>query len=262
MPRRIIRDIIAGRGAVAGSRDMTVRTASRLMADKRIGALLVLENDRIAGIFTERDALNKVLAGNLDLQSAAARVREIGHLVGAQVELGRVRALAIHHPRSRTGRYLTLSGGVVTTVPPRNLGCEALLEAAGATVGEVLDDAFRRHPDLQIRLVDEAGVVRSILSKLEVPVSNLSRAVDAAISRLPVVQGAAVSGSYLSNDLKAVLDAAPEAAARRRRLCDFLASLTDASATRLYRRLTVFSTASPKCVTVVIACMTGMRKAE
>lgn len=39
-----------------------------------------------------------------------------------------------------------------------------MLEVAGATVGEVLDDAFRRHPDLQIRLVDEAGVVRSHLA--------------------------------------------------------------------------------------------------
>ena len=29
---------------------------------------------------------------------------------------GRVRALAIHHPRSRTGRYLTVSVGVVTAV--------------------------------------------------------------------------------------------------------------------------------------------------
>ena len=36
---------------------------------------------------------------------------------------------------------------------------------------------------------------------------------------------------------EAVLDAAPDEAARGRRLCDFLASLTDASATRLYRRL-------------------------
>ncbi|MCU0280695.1 MAG: MoaD/ThiS family protein [Acidimicrobiia bacterium] len=46
----------------------------------------------------------------------------------------------------------------------RYAGGEAVLEAAGAMVGEVLDDAFRRHPDLQIRLVDEAGVVRSHLA--------------------------------------------------------------------------------------------------
>ena len=43
---------------------------------------------------------------------------------------GRIRALAIHHPRSRTGRYLTVSVGVVTSVPPRDRGSDALLEAA------------------------------------------------------------------------------------------------------------------------------------
>jgi diguanylate cyclase (GGDEF)-like protein len=43
---------------------------------------------------------------------------------------GRVRALAIHHPRSRTGRFLTVSVGVVTVVPPRDRPCEVLLDAA------------------------------------------------------------------------------------------------------------------------------------
>ena len=46
----------------------------------------------------------------------------------------RVRALAIHHPRSRTGRYLTVSVGVVTAVASRTRGCEALLEAAQAAL--------------------------------------------------------------------------------------------------------------------------------
>lgn len=48
----------------------------------------------------------------------------------AEVILGRIRALAIHHPRSRAGRFLTMSAGVVSVVPPRDRGCEALLEAA------------------------------------------------------------------------------------------------------------------------------------
>jgi diguanylate cyclase (GGDEF)-like protein len=43
---------------------------------------------------------------------------------------GRIRALAIHHPRSRTGRYLTVSVGVVTVVPPRDRGSDALIGAA------------------------------------------------------------------------------------------------------------------------------------
>jgi diguanylate cyclase (GGDEF)-like protein len=44
--------------------------------------------------------------------------------------LARVRQLAIHHPRSRIGRYLTMSAGVVSAVPPRGRDCEILLEAA------------------------------------------------------------------------------------------------------------------------------------
>ena len=47
---------------------------------------------------------------------------------------GRVRALAIHHPRSRTGRYLTVSAGVVTAVAGREQGCDALLAAAQAAL--------------------------------------------------------------------------------------------------------------------------------
>lgn len=41
----------------------------------------------------------------------------------------RVRSLSIHHPRSPTGRYLTVSAGVVTATPARELGSEALLHA-------------------------------------------------------------------------------------------------------------------------------------
>ena len=66
MPNRIISSIIAGQSVVTASKETTVRAACSLMAQKKIGALLVVENNRIAGIFTERDALNKVLAGNMD----------------------------------------------------------------------------------------------------------------------------------------------------------------------------------------------------
>ncbi len=44
--------------------------------------------------------------------------------------ISRVRSLAIHHPRSNIGRYLTLSAGVVTVAPPRDKPCEFILEAA------------------------------------------------------------------------------------------------------------------------------------
>lgn len=66
MPRRMISDVLEGRPLITARPDMTVRAASRLMAERRIGALLILSGGDIAGIFTERDALNKVLAAGLD----------------------------------------------------------------------------------------------------------------------------------------------------------------------------------------------------
>lgn len=71
MPRRMLSDILVGRSLVTASKEMTVRAASKLMVEKKIGALLVVENGRIAGIFTERDALNKVLAVSLDPDTTA-----------------------------------------------------------------------------------------------------------------------------------------------------------------------------------------------
>jgi predicted transcriptional regulator len=38
----------------------------RTMSTKKIGALVVLDGERLVGIFTERDALNKVLAAGLE----------------------------------------------------------------------------------------------------------------------------------------------------------------------------------------------------
>lgn len=66
MPVRMINEVIAGRPLVTAAGDMTVRAACRLMTENRIGALLILEDKRIAGIFTERDVLNKILSAGLD----------------------------------------------------------------------------------------------------------------------------------------------------------------------------------------------------
>ncbi len=66
MPRRMISEVIAGQVLLTVGPDASVRAAARMMAEKHVGAVLVLEAGRLAGIFTERDALNKVLAAGLD----------------------------------------------------------------------------------------------------------------------------------------------------------------------------------------------------
>lgn len=66
MPKRMISEMLNGRSLITASKDMTVRAACRQMTDRKVGALLVVDNNRIAGIFTERDALNKILSAGLD----------------------------------------------------------------------------------------------------------------------------------------------------------------------------------------------------
>ena len=49
----------------------TVQEAVGMMNSRKIGCLVVLENDRLAGIFTERDVLTRVVAGGLDPRSCS-----------------------------------------------------------------------------------------------------------------------------------------------------------------------------------------------
>jgi CBS domain-containing protein len=59
---RPVRRIIEDQQPVTATAEMTVAAASRLMKQKCIGAILVVDNGRLAGIFTERDALFRVIA--------------------------------------------------------------------------------------------------------------------------------------------------------------------------------------------------------
>jgi CBS domain-containing protein len=66
MPNRPIRQIIRRNKLVTASENTTVAEAARLMTEARVGAILVLRKEKLVGIFTERDALNRVLAVGLD----------------------------------------------------------------------------------------------------------------------------------------------------------------------------------------------------
>jgi CBS domain-containing protein len=46
--------------------DVSVTECVRLMNEKQIGAMLVIENESLLGIFTERDAITKVLGAGLE----------------------------------------------------------------------------------------------------------------------------------------------------------------------------------------------------
>jgi diguanylate cyclase (GGDEF)-like protein len=50
--------------------------------------------------------------------------------------VSRIRSLSIHHPRSVTGKFLTVSAGVVTVRPPREASHATILAATQVAVGE------------------------------------------------------------------------------------------------------------------------------
>lgn len=52
----------------------------------------------------------------------------------AQIVAQRVRDLLIHHPRNGSGRYLTISAGVASLVPERDMPLEALLRGCQAAL--------------------------------------------------------------------------------------------------------------------------------
>ena len=47
----------------------TVSDAARLMASHNVGAVLIVESDRLVGIFTERDAVFRVVAPGRDVKT-------------------------------------------------------------------------------------------------------------------------------------------------------------------------------------------------
>jgi len=62
MTERTVRQIIEGQQPITAAAHVTVSGAARLMKQHNIGAIMVVEDDKLVGVFTERDGLFRVLA--------------------------------------------------------------------------------------------------------------------------------------------------------------------------------------------------------
>lgn len=69
MPSRKISDVIRNQKIHCTEPGTTVRDAACRMAQEKIGAMMIVENGLLTGIFTERDVLNRVVAARLDPDS-------------------------------------------------------------------------------------------------------------------------------------------------------------------------------------------------
>lgn len=66
MPIRSVRSVVANQTPVTVPKTTTVLEAAHLMKAQAKGALLVVEESKLIGIFTERDALFRVIAAGRD----------------------------------------------------------------------------------------------------------------------------------------------------------------------------------------------------
>mgnify|MGYP001077645888 FL=1 len=60
--------------------DMTVLNALQLMADRKIGALLVLDEDKLVGVFSERDYARKVI-----LKGKSSKDTSVGDVMSSNI---------------------------------------------------------------------------------------------------------------------------------------------------------------------------------
>jgi CBS domain-containing protein len=65
------RDLFSGQELTVISKTDSVYNAARIMAEKNIGAVPVVEGERVVGIFSERDIMNRVVARNINPQTTS-----------------------------------------------------------------------------------------------------------------------------------------------------------------------------------------------
>jgi CBS domain-containing protein len=64
-----VRSVMQRQKVLRAAPETLVSKAAKLMAARNVGAIMVIEDDRLVGIFTERDVVFRVVARGLDAQA-------------------------------------------------------------------------------------------------------------------------------------------------------------------------------------------------
>jgi CBS domain-containing protein len=64
-----VRDVLEQEKLLTAPPETTVSNAAKLMAERKVGAIMVVDERGLVGIFTERDAVFRVIARDLDSQT-------------------------------------------------------------------------------------------------------------------------------------------------------------------------------------------------
>src|SRR5215469_2881021 len=102
--------------------------------DKSAGDACIRRVARVVGASYRRggDLVGRWEGGTFAVLTQGDAAEKASHY--AQVVAQRVRDLLMHHPRGGSERYVTISAGVASLVPPRELPLQALLKACTAAL--------------------------------------------------------------------------------------------------------------------------------
>lgn len=136
MPHRPIRQIIENQTVLTAPADTTVREAARLMTQCRVGAVMVVEHGRLVGVFTERDALFRVLAEGRD--AGTTRLAEVMTPKPQTIEPDRPFGHALHLMYEGGFRHVPVVEGC------KPIGMVSARDALGAELEEFASELRRK----------------------------------------------------------------------------------------------------------------------
>ncbi|MEJ1994321.1 MAG: CBS domain-containing protein [Limibacillus sp.] len=137
MQRRIVPDIVSDQDISFLKPDDRVSSAIDLMTDRKIGAVLIAEEGRLAGIFTERDVLHRLVKAKKDLVNTPLRDVMTADPMCVQPDAPALAALQIMTEKGfRHLPVVTAEGEIVGIVSIRDL--------YGAVLSELEEDVRQR----------------------------------------------------------------------------------------------------------------------
>src|SRR5258706_4409086 len=136
MHRRIVPDIVSNQNLVTLAPQTTVREAAKLMTERKIGAIMVVESGKLVGIFSERDVLGRVVARGLDPDKTTLRETMTANPVTAGPDDPPASALPMIAQRGF--RHLPVVDG------DRIVGMVSIRDLYAAIKGELEDEVHER----------------------------------------------------------------------------------------------------------------------
>ncbi len=131
-----IRTVMKQQNYLTAPPETTVSEAAELMVSKNVGAVMVIEQERLVGIFTERDAVFRVIAKGRDARST--RLAEVMTLAPQTVDPAKPFGLALLMMHEHGFRH------VPVVVDGKPIGIVSARHALDPDLEEFVSEAQRR----------------------------------------------------------------------------------------------------------------------